>query len=166
MNISVEMNGILNRLRARVGFETRVANGQGERACGQSGFAQAFTGFLGEMAQQGFHFRDVGGVFTKSVIVGNRFGFRIDQEFVGIASAGFAIERGAPLAKDFLKFLLFVSGELFDSLNAERTKGALRDFTDARNFANGQWSEKARFHSWRNPNQAARFGLIGRNFRD
>ena len=74
--------------------------------------------------------RDVGSVFTKGVIVGNQFGYRIDQEFVD-PSAGFAIERGAPLAKDFLKFLLFVSGELFDSLNAERTKGALRGFTDA-----------------------------------
>ena len=59
-----------------------------------------------------------------------------------------------------------MSGELFDGLNAERTKGALRDFADAGNFANGQRSEETRFHSWRNPDQAARFGLIGRNFRN
>ena len=58
------------------------------------------------MAEQGFHFRDVGGVFAESVIVGNGFGFGIDQEFVGVAAAGFAIERGAPLAKDFFQFFL------------------------------------------------------------
>ena len=60
--------------------------------------------FRGEVAQQGFHFRDVGGIFTKRVIVGNRFGFRIDEEFVGVAPAGFAEERGAPLAEYFSSF--------------------------------------------------------------
>ena len=108
----------------------------GGKAC----FAEALAGFLGEVAEQCFHSGNVGSVFAEGVIVGDGFGLGVDEEFVGVASAGFAIERGAPLAKDFFEFFLGVGGELPDGFDAKGTQGAFGNLADPRNFADGRRS--------------------------
>jgi len=92
------------------------------------------------------------------------FGFRINEEFVGIAAAGFAIERGAPLAEDFLEFFLGVRGKLFHGFDAEGAKSAFGDFADTRNLADGKRGEEARFHARSDPDETAGFTLIGGDF--
>ena len=94
------------------------------------------------------------------------FGFSVDEKFVGIAAARFAIERGAPLAKDFFEFFLMVGGELLDGFDAEGAESAFGDFADAWNFANWQRGEKASFHTGSNPHEAARLCLIGGDLGD
>ena len=116
------------------------------------------------MAEHSFHFGEVGGVFAEGVIVGDGFGFGVDEEFIGVAAARFAVERGAPLAKDFFEFFLGVGGELFDGFDAEGAEGALRDFADAGNFANGEWCEEAGFHAGSDPDQAPGLALIRGDF--
>jgi len=58
------------------------------------------------------------------------------------------------------------SGDLFDSFDAEGAKRALRDFADAGNFSHRQLCEKSLFAACRDPDEAARLGLIRRNFRN
>jgi len=113
------------------------------------------------MAEHGFHFGGARGVFAEGVIVGDGFWLGVDEEFVGIPAAGFAIEGCAPLAKDFFEFFLGVGGKLFDSFDAEGAKGAFGDFADAGNFADGKRGEEARFHAGGDPDEAAGFALVG-----
>jgi len=50
--------------------------------------------------------------------------------------------------------------------DAEGAKRALRDFADAGNFSHRQLCEKSLFAACRDPDEAARLGLIRRNFRN
>jgi hypothetical protein len=163
-NIGIELRGLEKGFGARVGVEAGVANGEGESASREAGFAKALAGFLGEMTEHGFHFGEVGSVLAKSVIVGNGFGLGINEEFVGIASARFTVEGGAPLAEDFFKFFLGVRGELFDRFDAEGAQGALCDLADAGNFADRKRSEEAGLHAGGDPDKAAGLALIGSDF--
>ena len=68
-NIGIELRRLRKGFRARVGVETRVANRQSKRACGQSCFAQPLAGLLRKMAQHRHqHFRIVG-ILAEGVIV-------------------------------------------------------------------------------------------------
>src|SRR5271157_110770 len=160
-DVVVQANGILKRLGAGMSLEACIANGESESVGREASFAEALAGFLGEMTEEGFHLLHVVCVFAEGVIVRDGFGFGVDQEFVGIAAARFAVERGAPLPEYFFQLLLGVGSELFDGFNAEGTESALRDFTDAGDFADGQRREEAGFHAGRDPNEAAGLGLIG-----
>jgi len=91
---------------------------------------------------------------------------RVDQEFIGVAAAGFAVQRVAPLAEDLFQFFLGVRSELLDGFDAQSAEGTLGDFTNAGNFADGERREKERFHSGRDPDEAARLGLFGSHFGD
>ncbi len=97
-----------------------------------------------------------------------RDGFRlcVDDEFVGIAAARFAKKGGAPLAKDSLELFLGNGGELLDGFDGECAQGALRDFADAGNFSHGKRREEASFLAGRDPEEPARLGLVGGDFRD
>ncbi len=96
------------------------------------------------MAEHRFHFLDVPSVFSESMIVGNGLGFRVDEEFIGIATSGFAEKSGAPLAKDGFQFFLGVRGELFDGFDGESAEGTFCNFTNAGNLANRKRSQEAR----------------------
>ena len=95
------------------------------------------------------------------MILRNGFGFGIEDEFVGIAAAGFAIEGGAPLAENFLEFFLGERGDLLDGFDSESAQSFFGDFADAGDFSDGEWREKLRFAAGRNPHEAARFALVG-----
>src|SRR5208337_1710855 len=136
---------MLKRFGSGVGFEARVANGKRECAGREASFAQAFTGFLREVTEQGFQLLHVVRVFPEGVIVRDGFRFGVYQEFIGVAAARFAIERGAPLAEDFFQLFLRVRSELLDGFYAKGTLFAVATITDAGNFADGEWREKARF---------------------
>ena len=163
-DISVELHGFVEGLRPRIGFETGVTNSERKGAGGEAGFPKTLAGFLRKVAEQGFHVFDVQRVFAESVIVGDGLGLSVDEEFVGVATAGLAIESGAPLAKDFFEFFLGVRGELIDGFDPDGAQGALCDLTDAGDFANGKRGKKARFHARRDPDEAAGFGLVGGDF--
>ena len=160
-DVGIEVNGFRKRVGAGMRVEASVANGEGEGASGEASFAEALAGFLREMAEERFHLRDIEGVFAESVILGNGFGLGVDQEFVGIAAAGFAIESGAPLAKDFFEAFLGIGGELLDGLNTECVEGAFGDFADAGNFSDMERSEETCFLTGNDPDEAAGLGLIG-----
>jgi len=105
--------------------------------------------------------------FSEGVIMRNRFRLGVDDKFVGIAAARFAIQRRTPLAENLFEFLLRNSGDLFRPVfDAEGAKRALRDFADAGNFSHRQLREESLFAACRDPDEAARFGLIRRNFRN
>ena len=163
-DVGVELRGFGEGFRAGVGFESGVADGQRQGARGEARFAEALAGFLGEMAEQGFHFGDVGGVFAEGVIVGDGFGFGVDEEFVGVAAAGLAVEGSAPLAEDFFELFLGVGGELLDGFDTEGAQGAFGDFADAGNFADWKRSEEAGFHAGGDPDEAAGLALFGGDF--
>jgi hypothetical protein len=163
-DVGIELGGFGIGFGAGVSIEACVADGKGESARGEAGFAKALAGFLGEVTEHSFHFGEVEGVCAERVIVGDGFGFGVDEEFIGIAAARFAVESGAPLAKDFFEFFLGVGGELFDGFDAEGAKGALGDFADARNFADRERCEEAGFHAGCDPDQAAGFALIRGDF--
>src|SRR5260370_6252423 len=118
------------------------------------------------MAEQRGERRVVVGVFAKSMIVRNGFRLCIDNEFVGIAAARFAVQRGAPLTENFFKLFQWLRRKLFHCFDAERTQRAFGNFTDAGNLAHRERREKARFASRRDPQQAARLGLVRSDFGD
>src|SRR6267378_2244068 len=108
----------------------------------------------------------VAGIFSEGVIVRDRFRLRVDDKFVGIAAARFAIQRRSPLAENLFEFFLRNSGDLFDSFNAEGAKRSLRNLTDPWNFSHRQLREESLFAAYRDPDKTARLGLIRRNFRN
>jgi hypothetical protein len=163
-DVSVELPGLRESFRTRVGFKSGVTDRQREGARGQTRFAETLAGFLREMAEHGFHFGDVGGVFAEGVIVGDGFGLGVDQEFVGVAAACFAIKGCSPLAEDFFQLFLRVRGKLVDGFNAEGAEGTFGNFTDAGNFADGQRCEETRFHAGGDPDEASGLALIGGDF--
>ena len=95
----IEMRRFRQRFCARDGLETRIANREGHGAGVQAGIAQALGGFLAEAAEHGVEHGAIGGIFAKGVAVRDGFGLGIDEKFVGILAARFAIERRAPLAE-------------------------------------------------------------------
>ena len=105
-------------------------------------------------------------VFAESVILRDRFRLRVDDKFIGIAAARFAIQRRSPLAKNLFQLFLWNGGDLLDGFDAEGTERALRDFADAWNFSNRKWRKKPFFAAGRNPHQTARLGLVRCNFRN
>jgi len=122
-----------------------------ERSRGETGFAQALARFLRKMAEHRGQGVRVVGIFSEGVIVRNRFRLGVDDKFVGIAAARFAIQRRTPLAENLFEFLLRNSGDLFDSFDAEGAKRALRDFADAGNFSHRQLCEKSLFGCLQGP---------------
>src|SRR5882762_9314542 len=106
----------------------------------------------------------VAGIFSEGVIMRDRFRLRVDDKFVGIAAASLAIECRSPLAKNTFQFFLWHGRDLIDGFNAEGAKRAFRDFADAGNFSHWQVREKSLFAACRDPDEAARLGLIRRNF--
>ncbi len=119
---------------------------------------------MGEVTEHGFHVGEVRGVFAEGVIVGDGFGLSVDEEFVGISTAGFAVESGAPLAKNLFEFFLGMGGELLDGFDAEGTECAFGDFTDAGNFSDGKRGKEAGFLAGSNPDEAPGFALIRGDF--
>src|SRR2546430_16408799 len=117
-SIRMEPRRFSQSLGARVRVKAGVANRQRERARGETGFAQAFAGFLRKMAEHGGQSVHVVGVFAKRVIVRNRFWLSVDDKFVGIAAARFAIQRRAPLAENAFQLFLGHGRNLLDSFNA------------------------------------------------
>src|SRR6266852_8622996 len=99
-DVGIELRGLAERFRARVSVETCVTDSQSQRARGQARFTQALASFLRKMAEHSGKRCGVIRIFAKRVIVRNGFGLGIDQKFVGIAAARFAIERVAPLAEN------------------------------------------------------------------
>ena len=160
-DVGVELRGFRQSFGAGVGFESGVTDRQCKAARGEAGLAETLAGFLGEVAEHGFHFGDVGSVFAEGVIVGDGFGLGVDEEFVGVAAAGLAVERGAPLTKDFFEFFLRVRSELLDGFDSEGAKSAFGNFADAGNFADRERSEETGFHAGGDPDEAAGLALIG-----
>src|SRR5438552_11050453 len=143
-----------------VGVKASVANGQRERARGETGFAQSFAGFLREMAEHGGQSVHVVGVFAKRVIVRDRFWLGVNDKLVGIAAARLAVQRRSPLAENAFQFFLRHGRNLFDGFDAEGAKRAFRNFADAGNFSHWQLCKKALLAACGNPHKAARLGLI------
>lgn len=164
-DVCVELGGFGESLGARIGIEAGIADGEGQGAGGKAGFAKTLAGLLGKVAQEGFHPGDIRRVFAEGMVVGDGFGFGVNQEFVGVPSASFAIESDAPLAEDFLEFFLRMGGELLDGFDAECAESAFGDFTDTGNFADGERGEEARFHAGSDPDQAAGLALLRSDFR-
>jgi hypothetical protein len=100
------------------------------------------------------------GVLAEGVVLRDGFRFGVDDEFIGIAAARFAIECRAPLAEDLLKLFLRNGGEVLDGFDAECAQGALRDFADAGNFSYRKRREKAGFLAGSDPEEPARLGLV------
>src|SRR5260370_413635 len=69
--------------------------------------------------------RVVVGVFAEGMIVRNGFRLCIDNEFVGIAAARFAVQRGAPLTENFFKLIQWLRRQLFHCFDAQRALRAL-----------------------------------------
>src|SRR5256885_11753925 len=164
LNVCVEMHRLGHGARTSIGVEPGVTNGESNRAGGKARFAQALASFLRKMAEHGIQRGQVVGIFAKGVIVRNGFGLRVDDEFVGIAAAGFAIERRPPLTENLFQLVRGMFGKLCYGFNAEGAKGALGDFADAGNFADGKRREEFSFLAGCNPYEAARFGLIACHF--
>src|SRR5271170_1178337 len=118
------------------------------------------------MTEKGFQFGDMECVFAEGVIVRDGLGFGVDEKFVGVASAGFAIEGGTPLAKDFLQFFLLMGGELFNGFDSQGAQGTFGDFPYAWNLANWEWCQKACFHPRSNPDKSFGLALVRGNFGD
>src|SRR5579859_599778 len=107
------------------------------------------------MTEQGEKSGEIVGVFAEGVIVGDGLRFGVDDEFVGIAAASFAIESGAPLAEDCFEFFGGNFSELCHGFDAECSKSALGDFADAGNFPNGKRREKFCLLAGRYPDESA-----------
>jgi len=164
LNVLVEVQRLRAGARARVGVKTGVANGQRERTRGEAGFAKALARFLRKMAEHGKERGEIVRVFAEGVIVRNGFWFGVDDEFVRIAAARFAVKRRSPPAENLFKFFRGMFGELRDGFDAERAKGAFGDFADAGNFAHRKRRQKLCFLAGSNPDEAARFSLIAGDF--
>ncbi len=164
LNVRVEMYWLGHGARASVCIESGVTNGESERAGGKARFAQALARFLRKVAEHGMERGQIVRVFAEGVIVRDRLGFRVDDEFVRIAATGFAIERRPPLTENLFQLFGGMFGQLCDGFNAECAEGALGDFADPGNFADGKRREEFSFLAGRNPDEAARFGLIARHF--
>src|SRR6266581_6774701 len=147
-------------------LEAGVTDRQSKRARGEARFAKAFASFLRKMAEHRGQRVGIVRVFAEGVVVRNGFRLGIDHKFVGIAAARFAVKRSAPLAENLFELFLRNGGDLLDRLDAERAERALRDFADAGNLSNRKGSEEALLAARRNPNEAARLGLIRCDFGD
>src|SRR5258708_6876420 len=79
-NVSIKLRRFAKRLRARVGIETSVTNGESESARGQARFAKALTGLLRKMTEHCGECNGVVCIFTESVIVRNGFWLGVDYE--------------------------------------------------------------------------------------
>src|SRR5215475_13899784 len=126
LDVGIEVNGFGHGAGASVGVEASVANRERESASGEAGFAKALASFLRKMAEQRVKCGEIVGVFTERVIVGDGFGFGVENEFVGVTATRFAIESGAPLAEDSFEFYGRQLSELSDGLNAKSAKSAFR----------------------------------------
>src|SRR5277367_3707234 len=165
-NVGVQLRGLGKRVRAGVGIETGITNCQSQSTRRQSRFAQTFARLLREIAEQGVQRFGIVRVLAKRVIVRDGLWLRVDDEFVGIASSRLAIERVAPLAKNFFEFFRRDCGELVHSLDTERSQRPFSDFADARNFPHRKRRKKSRFLPRRNPHESTRLRLIRSYFGD
>src|SRR6266404_3527645 len=104
--VRVKLDRLRQCFRSRVGIEAGVTNRESERPRRQPRLAQAFAGLLRKVAEHGFERNDVSRVFTKRVVVRNGFRLGIQNEFVGIASPRFAVQRCSPLPKDLFELFL------------------------------------------------------------
>src|ERR1700739_3810235 len=141
------MNGLLQALRSSISLEARVADAESQRAREQSCLAQTLARLLREMAQERLHLRNIPGVFPECMIVGNGFRLGVDQEFIGVARAGFAKEGRAPLSEYFFQLFLLVRGELLDGFDSQRAQGPFCNFTNPGNFSDRQWGQEQGFPS-------------------
>ena len=76
------------------------------------------------------------------------------------------IERSAPAAESFFQFFERNCLQLADRFDAERLQSGFGDFADAGNSAHGERREKCASLPGGNPDEAARLGLIARDFCD
>src|SRR2546425_11600177 len=104
--VRIKLDRLRQCFRSRVGVEAGVTNRESERPRTQTRLPQAFAGLLRKVAEHGFERTDVSRVFTERVVVRNGFRFGIQNEFVGIAAARFAVQRCSPLPKDFFELFL------------------------------------------------------------
>src|SRR5882762_1575442 len=111
-NVRIELGRFTKRLRACVRIEASVTNRERKGARGQACFAKALAGLLRKVTEHCGESDRVVRVFSESVIVRNGFWLGIDHEFVGITTARFAVQRGAPLAEDFFKLFQGMGREL------------------------------------------------------
>src|SRR5262249_12506160 len=86
-------------------------------------------------------------VFAESMIVRNGFGFGVEDEFVGVAAARFAIEGRAPLAENVFEFFRWNFRKLRDGFNSKCAEGAFRDFADSGYFSHRERREEFCFLS-------------------
>src|SRR5437879_13505349 len=100
------------------------------------------------------------------MIVRDRLRLGVDQKFIGIAAARFAIQRRSPLAENAFEFFLRHSCNLLDRFDAKSTQRSLREFTDAGNFSYRQRRETTLLAAGRNTDEAKRLGLVGGDFRN
>src|SRR5260370_25676813 len=144
-DVAVKLRGLAKRFRTRVGIETGVTDGKGERARREARFTQTLAGFLRKVAQHSGEGGVVVRVFAEGVIVRNGFGLGVDYEFIRIAATRFAIQRGAPLAENFFKFFQRLRRELFHGFDADSAECSLCDVTDSVNLAHRERLEKEPF---------------------
>src|SRR5213080_3493472 len=93
-NVGIETRRFSQCFGACVRIKAGVANRQREGARGEAGFAQALRGFLRKMAEHGRESVRIVCVLAKSMIVRDRFWLGIDDKFVRIAAARFAVKIG------------------------------------------------------------------------
>src|ERR1700693_1801606 len=108
------------------------------------------------MAQHRGQSRRIKGVFVERVILRNGFGFRIDYKLIRIAATRFAVQRRAPLPENFLKFFLWLRGNLLHRFDSQCAQGSFGNFPDAWNFSHRKRRQKSLLAPRRNPNQSAR----------
>lgn len=98
-NDFVEVSWFAEGLTAGDGAEIGVAQRDAYGARSQASIAQSFRRFLREVAESRFKQRAIVRIDAKSLVMRNRFGFGVDEKFVGVDAVRFAEQRGAPAAK-------------------------------------------------------------------
>ena len=162
----VEVGRFGQRVAARDGREIRIAQRERNRSRVKRRIAQTLRRLLAQITERGFQQLAVVRIFAERLIVRKRFWLGIDEKFIGVNAARFAVERRAPLPKSFFQAFQRNSLQLRDRFDAQAFQGRFRHFPNARNAPHRQRRKKYRFASRRNPDQPARFGLIAGDFCD
>src|SRR5262249_19751591 len=105
------------------------------------------------MAQHGLEHSVVVCVFAEGVIVRNRLRLGIDDKFVGIPAARLAVESIAPLTKNLFQPFARYGRDLADRFNAHGPESAFCNFSNSRDFSDGQLLEKALLASGGDPHK-------------
>src|ERR1041385_7931088 len=91
--VGIKLHWIIQRLGSSVSIEPSIANGQRQSPRRQSRLSQSLARVLRNMAAHRLHRLRIVGVFAKSMVLRDRFGLGIHNEFIRIAAPRFAIDR-------------------------------------------------------------------------